>query len=164
MDAREDEFDVGALGAWTMPRGSARMALLRVSYVLLCAVAGVDIMLDIMIAEYMYTAKSPVVCISRCQTASSKAEAARAGCWRGHELHLHHLLSHPRVYQATRCHQRTPTATTAHADNNLWMLCQQSHGTLADHARTECLIRQTSDQLAPVSELVNLVLYKTALT
>jgi hypothetical protein len=107
VGAREDDFDVGALGAWTMPRGSARMALLRVSYVLLCAVAGVDIMLDIMIAEYMYTAKSPVVCISRCQTASSKAEAARAGCWRGHELHLHLLLSHPRLYQATRCHQRT---------------------------------------------------------
>ena len=63
MDAREDDFDVGALRAWTMPRGSARMALLRVSYVLLCAVAGGDI-LDIIIAEY--TAEGPAVSISRC--------------------------------------------------------------------------------------------------
>ena len=42
------------------------MALLRVSYVLLCAVAGNDI-LDIIIAEY--TAEGPVVCISRCAAA-----------------------------------------------------------------------------------------------
>ena len=49
MAARENDFDVGALGAWTMPRGSARMALLRVSYVLPCAAAGEDIL--VIIAE-----------------------------------------------------------------------------------------------------------------
>jgi hypothetical protein len=52
------------------------------------------------------------------------------------------------------------TATTARVNNALRMLCQQSHGTLADHAPHR-MPHTASDELAPVSESV---LYSTALT
>ena len=102
------------------------MALLRVSYVLLCAVAGVDI-LDIIIAEY--TAQSPVVL--RCGT---KLPCA-----------LVRLL--PELKRGCQCiffscslvpgHTLSPallTATTAPVDNTLSMLCKHSHGTPSDQA------------------------------